>query len=226
MKKGKFLVTCLISIILIFAFVSCGGSSGGGGGGKNNNKPPSSGYHSKIITEHSMVEGVEIYDFKGLLLDSSKKASNVTFSGPGITGSVNCTYDTQYGEWSSDWIDYTGDPPANGSTYTFTVTDAEGTHDVTAKLGPWIAVTTCVQPSEGATVSNPVTVSWNAVSQPNVTYWVSGGDCSDCTTKSTTCNITCSIGQDIWVWLDVTDTAVWDDYQNRSEQECGPFNVE
>lgn len=107
--------------------------------------------------------------------DQDETASSVSVTGPGITGSVALTYDTEMGSWESQISFGTTYPTGLPFTYTFTITDATGTWTATSTVS-------CFQEQFVSNISptGPVTgtptFSWTGIDDPSPVYGVQVND--------------------------------------------------
>ena len=140
--------------------------NGGGGGGENPKAEAqhwSGGYHVQLRYS-----------------DTNMAASAVSVAGPGITGSVELTYNTHMGSWGSGTPESiialgTTYPIGLPYTYTFTITDATGT---------WTAdsIVSCLQEqfvtniSPAGTVTGTPTFSWTGIADAGAVYGVQVND--------------------------------------------------
>jgi len=98
--------------------------------------------------------------------DDFHRATSVTISGPGLTGTVNLVWDD--GEWFLD-DGYLGvTPPSVGSQYAITIYDAQGTHNATAGIRGYVnTAPVCINPPDSSSATSPVLFQWGAVSDPD-----------------------------------------------------------
>lgn len=113
-------------------------------------------------------------------LDHDQRAFSVSVSGPGISGSLDLTYNAWEGEWNSltlpsSSVDFGAAHPAPPLTYTFSVTDASGTWTAQAVVDAFMEeLPTNVLPS--GDVFGSFSFSWTPLSQSGVEYQVQLSD--------------------------------------------------
>lgn len=115
--------------------------------------------------------------------DPNKKATSVSVSGPGITGSMALTYDANNGKWDS-WtfpstnVNFGMSPPTPPLTYTFSITDATGTWTAISKMSCFQEMFATNLLPTGIVTGTP-TFSWTGINDSNVLYQVQLVDIND-----------------------------------------------
>jgi hypothetical protein len=106
--------------------------------------------------------------------DPNKTATSVSVSGPGITGSMALTFNTNNGQWDS-WtfpstnVNFGMSHPTPPLTYTFSVTDGTGTWTANSKASCFQEMfATNLLPT--GTVTGTPTFNWTGINDPNALY--------------------------------------------------------
>ncbi len=132
----------------------------------------------EALAQHWQNDGS--YHVQLAYIDPNKSATQVSVTGPGITGAKVLTYETNSGKWNS-WtspstpVNFGTSYPALPLTYTFSVTDATGTWTTTHKV-PCFQEPFVANLLPTGNVSGTINFSWTGINDPNALYQVQLSD--------------------------------------------------